>query len=284
MIAFGAATSHSGSGPDLLSKWQFSPQLYRERPQVKKYITVRFSSRSDRGRIRPGNEDALLADGETGLFAVADGMGGHAAGEVASRVAIEALRSAAQNAPGETGPSASTNARKWLASSVEAANRAVYEAARADPRLGGMGTTLTALYIHPPIACYAHVGDSRMYRLRGGRLQQITRDHTWVQEQVDAGLLSPAQAAVHPQRSVLTRAVGTSDAVAVESADLGAEPGDLFLLASDGLTGMLTDDQIAAVLMNGTSLDGIADDLIREANARGGVDNITVVLVRLDPE
>ena len=251
---------------------------------MKKYITVRFSSRSDRGRIRPGNEDALLADGETGLFAVADGMGGHAAGEVASRVAIEALRSAARIAPVETGPSASTSARKWLASSVEAANRAVYEAARADPRLGGMGTTLTALYIRPPIACYAHVGDSRMYRLRGGRLQQITRDHTWVQEQVDAGLLSPAQAAVHPQRSVLTRAVGISDAVAVDSADLDVGPGDLFLLASDGLTGMLPDDQIAAVLMNGTSLDGIADDLIREANARGGVDNITVVLVRLDPE
>jgi protein phosphatase len=247
---------------------------------MKKYITVRFHSRTDPGRVRPGNEDAFLADGEAGLFAVADGMGGHAAGEVASRLAIEALPGLHEAGPAR--PDTPADGRKWLASLVARANRAVYEAARSNPDQRGMGTTLTVLYIRPPVACFAHVGDSRLYRFRDGRLQQLTRDHTWVQEQVDAGLLSPSQAQVHPHRSMLTRAIGIAEDVAVDSGDVDVEPGDVFLLASDGLSSMLSDEEIAGVLARDGALDAMADALIEAANARGGYDNITVVLVRAE--
>ena len=245
----------------------------------KEYITVRFS---DPGRLRPTNEDAFLADRETGLFAVADGMGGHAAGEVASHLAIEALRAGGSPPaaePGSADADPASIARKWLASLVEAANRVVFEAARANPEYRGMGTTLTALYLRSPVACYAHVGDSRLYRFRDGRLQQLTRDHTWVREQVDSGLLSPAEADRHPYRSVLTRAIGTNESVEVDSSEVDVQTSDLFLLCSDGLTTMLDDDDIAGVLSRGLSLEESTAVLIDEANRRGGYDNITVVLV-----
>lgn len=227
--------------------------------------------------MRPANEDAWLASPDSGLFAVADGMGGHVAGEVASRIAIETLR-ASSGSP-EPGAATGVSTRNWLASRVAAANEAVWDAAQADLDLRGMGTTLTALYLAPPVACFAHVGDSRLYRLRSGRLQQLTRDHTWVQEQIDSGLLRVAQARAHPHRGVLTRAIGTGDAVPSDTGDVDLQAGDVFLLASDGLTGMLADDEIAALLSRRESLDNIAGMLIDEANARGGQDNITVVLV-----
>lgn len=238
------------------------------------------AARSDRGRRRPKNEDAYLARPDRGVFAVADGMGGHPAGDVASRIAIETVRSHLEGHRPDAEPD---DAADRVRAAIEAANRAICERGRQDRDKAGMGTTLTVLAVARSGECLAigHIGDSRAYRLRGGRIEQLTVDHTWVQQQVELGLLPPDQAADHPFGSVLTRALGTLDEVEVDVVVHSVESDDLLLLCSDGLTTHLDDADLAALLTEpDASLDDLADRAVAEANLRGGTDNITLILVR----
>jgi PPM family protein phosphatase len=240
---------------------------------------LKVSGLSDRGRLRPANEDSLVVRPEQRLFAVADGMGGHAAGEVASRLAAGVI----EQLPLPAEP-ALDGLPDVIAQGIRAANRVIVEDASANRDHMGMGTTLTVLAFVPDLqrAVYGHVGDSRLYQLRGRELLQITRDHTWVQEQVDAGRLSPQQARAHPLSSVLTRALGTEADVEVDTGVLDCQPLDRFLLCSDGLTGMLVDRVILDIMLLDAPPREIAEQLVDAANERGGADNITVVVVALE--
>jgi len=229
---------------------------------------LRWATASHRGRIRPNNEDSVTptasGHGEGPLVvAVADGMGGHAAGDVASRLAIEGALSI-DGSPAER---------------VEAANQAVLDGVGSDPARSGMGTTMTLVEIDGNRATVAHVGDSRAYLIRDRSIRQITDDHTVVNEYVKAGTLTAEEAAVHPQRSMLTRALGLMTRPEIDVIDLDLEPGDRILLCSDGLTSMIDDDSIAGVLNTETDPEAATWRLIDEANAAGGNDNITVALV-----
>jgi PPM family protein phosphatase len=239
-------------------------------------MSVHFAGHTDRGRSRRRNEDALLQRPDRGLFAVADGMGGHSGGDVASRIAVDVLDERTAHPTGERGTS------DPLESAIVAAHRAILKAAAVDPALQGMGTTLTALRLDPGRYVIAHVGDSRAYRFRGDTLEQLTRDQTWVQRQVDAGLLTPAAARNHPHAAVLTSALGIEDSqLQVQLHTDHFAPGDTFLLCSDGLTGELEDEEIRQVLDRNADLDDAAAALVDAANAAGGSDNITVLLVRV---
>jgi protein phosphatase len=244
-------------------------------------MRLESTSATDRGLIRPNNEDALLESAEIGLFAVADGMGGHAAGEVASRLAVEALRTEAANGQGSDNPA------DPLVRAFSTANIAIRRKGRSEPDKRGMGTTLTVLRFAPGTpdrAIIAHIGDSRAYRLRAGRMAQLTRDHTWVQERVDAGVLTAEQARSHPYSSILTRVLGTDDVVAPDIVAVATEPGDVFLLCSDGLTGMISDSELEQIMREESSLGGMAEQLLGTALERGGFDNVTLVLVRRQPD
>lgn len=213
------------------------------------------------------------------VFAVADGMGGHAAGDVASRLATEMLRRAFARAPSSRIRSAALARR--LIEAIDAANRAILEHAAQHRECTGMGTTLTVL---APLAAadqcvIAHVGDSRAYRVREGELRQLTCDHTWVQQQVDAGMLTPAEARHHPLSSVLSRVLGTPEMGPADTIVADVRPGDRFLLCSDGLTTMLDDDTLRAILREELPLDQCARTLVDAANRNGGIDNITVLLL-----
>ena len=238
---------------------------------------------SDVGRVRAGNEDAFLVDAARGVFLVADGMGGHAAGEVASAVAAETVGGTLVRGV-EAGLEPDQLAVA-LAESLRAAHEAILAYSAANPATQGMGTTLTALVVcSDGTFRLGHIGDSRMYVLRHGELAQVTRDHTWVQREVDAGRLTERGARRHRLSHILTRALGADS---VDEPDLMAGtflPGDLALLATDGLTGMLPDKLLHRVLMRDEPLDQRVATLIDAANRRGGRDNITAVLVRiLDP-
>jgi protein phosphatase len=231
-------------------------------------------SATDVGLVRSNNQDQFLVS--PGLYAVADGMGGHAAGEVASLTAIKALQ-AAFAASGE-------HSAEALESAAKAANRAVWEQARTNRGMLGMGTTLVALAVvehgdGTNALAVAHIGDSRLYLLREGALRQVTVDHSLVQELVDDGQISPAQAAVHPQRHVLTRALGVEPTVEVDLIDVTPRHGDRYLLCSDGLPREAADEQIAAVLARFSDPSEAAKELVTLANERGGSDNITAVVV-----
>jgi protein phosphatase len=230
--------------------------------------------RTDTGRQRNANEDSLFTDAP--LFVVADGMGGAQAGEVASRAAAESF---AQNLP--SGPP-----ERLLEDTIEGANRTIHELARKDPSLAGMGTTITAALVDLDAeeVAIGHVGDSRAYRLRDGKFEQLTRDHSLVEEMRRKGQLTDAQAEDHPQRSIITRALGPEPEVEVDLRTVPALAGDVFLICSDGLTTMLDDEKIAHVLGRATSLQSAVKALVDEANRAGGRDNITVVLFRLDDE
>jgi len=228
--------------------------------------------RTDTGRQRNANEDSLFVDAP--LFVVADGMGGAQAGEVASRAAAESF---AQNLP--PGPP-----EKLLEETIEGANRTIHGLARKDPELAGMGTTTTAAIVDLDAETVAigHVGDSRAYRLRGSRFEQLTRDHSLVEEMRRKGQLTDAQAEDHPQRSIITRALGPEPEVQVDVQTVPAQDGDVFLICSDGLTTMLDDEQISRLLTRATSLQAAVRALVDEANRAGGRDNITVVAFRLE--
>src|SRR5579859_3136005 len=233
--------------------------------------TLRFGSASDIGKVRASNQDQLLV--AEPLFAVADGMGGHAAGEVASLTAVEALRAAF----------AKERTAAGLVDAARAANRSVWEKAERDADLRGMGTTLVAVALvtdegEERIAV-VHVGDSRVYLLRQGELEQLTSDHSLVQELVDDGQLSEADALTHPQRHVLTRALGIEPDVTVDSLQVLPFKGDRFLLCSDGLSRELSDARVASILRRLANPQDAAKELVAEARANGGNDNITVVVV-----
>ena len=228
--------------------------------------------RTDTGRQRNANEDSLFVDAP--LFVVADGMGGAQAGEVASRAAAESFAQNLPPAPPE----------KLLEETIEGANRTIHELARKDPSLAGMGTTTTAALVNLDAeeVAIGHVGDSRAYRLRGGKFEQLTRDHSLVEEMRRKGQLTDAQAEDHPQRSIITRALGPEPEVEVDLQTVPAQAGDVFLICSDGLTTMLDDEKIAHVLGRATSLQSAVRALVDEANRAGGRDNITVVTFRLE--
>ena len=230
---------------------------------------------SDVGRMRSGNEDSYFC-GQT-VFAVADGLGGHQGGEVASAAAVEPL--ARLDGREFTDPGEAAEA---LANAIREANEAILDRAAGDPALYGMGTTLTAAAVAGRHLQLAHVGDSRAYLLREGTLDQLTTDHTVVSELVRRGRLTPEQAAIHPERSILTRAVGLDPRVPVDLPDpLELRAGDQLLLCSDGLTETVDDDQIAELLSAAPDGHAACRSLIDAANDAGGPDNITVVLVRV---
>ena len=227
--------------------------------------------KTDTGRQRRDNEDSAFA--RAPVFVVADGMGGAQAGEVASRIAVEAFE---QGLPDSGSP------EERLAARVREANQQIYERSRADRGRAGMGTTLTAAYVDDTHVAIAHVGDSRAYLFRDGTLQRLTQDHSLVDELVRRGKLTEEQAAEHPQRSIITRALGPEPDVEVDTWTYPARAGDVVLLCSDGLTSMISEERVKATLAEHENLDDAADALIREANEAGGRDNITVVLFRLE--
>lgn len=232
----------------------------------------RAAGRTDTGRRRLRNEDAFIC--EPPLFAVADGMGGARAGEVAAGLAAAALEEAG----------AETRGAEGVAALIVEANRRIWERSLADPRTAGMGTTVTAALVDAAGGTVAigHVGDSRAYLLRGGTIEQLTTDHSLVAELVQSGVLTPEEAEHHPQRSAITRALGTEATVEVDGFTVVAEEGDLFLLCSDGLSTMLSDEEMTSAI---ESADGdphlAAEALVEAANARGGEDNVTVVLFEM---
>ncbi len=229
---------------------------------------------SDKGRIRPHNEDAFLVDQESGVFAVADGMGGHAAGEVASRLAVEAVREVFENAHPDVEVPA------LVISAVERANRRIAERIREHPEYAGMGTTLVLARIEADRLILAHVGDSRGYRIRGGQIEQLTSDHSFVNELVRLGMLSKEQAARDPRRNVVTRALGSGPSVVPDVIQQQLEPGDTLLLCSDGLNSMIADELIlSTVEAHRDQLDQCCARLVEAANAAGGEDNVTVVAI-----
>jgi len=251
-------------------------------------MRINASGLSDVGRSRSHNEDSMRIDVDRGLFLVADGMGGHGHGDVASRVAIEAIIDHMNRAfeRWENGEGLDDAGERQLAVeleySIHAAHRSVVGAVADDHSLAGMGTTVVGLIAGSGSVAVAHVGDSRVYLLRSGTMELVTEDHTWVNEQVKAGYLSQDQARSHPLKSVVTRAVGGDHAIEVDVRELPVESGDVFLLCSDGLTTMLTDDEIESQLTSGGSLDDRCRRLVDLANNRGGVDNITVILLSFE--
>jgi protein phosphatase len=232
-------------------------------------IVADFAIATHAGRVRRKNEDAYYA--EPPLFAVADGMGGALAGELASRIAVQAM--------GELTGEGSDEER--LASTVRLANRRVAERATSDPRASGMGSTVTAALVGPTSVAFAHVGDSRAYLWRGGVLTRLSDDHSLVAEWVKAGALAPEEAALHPQRSVITRALGADWQVEVDTWTMPARAGDVILLCTDGLTGFVDEAAIARTLEENDDLDVVVRGLVDAANAAGGEDNITAVALRL---
>ena len=243
---------------------------------------------SDVGRKRKHNEDNMAFDPEEGLFVVADGMGGHAAGEVASKITVETIgefiASTRQKEeatwPFKYNHSLHFNSNR-LAVAIEKANERVMAAVAAQPWLKGMGTTVVAGLLNEKILALAHVGDSRAYLYRGGQLSRLTDDHSWVHEQVAAGILTEDEAKTHPLKNVVTRALGGGPSVAPDLQELAFSAGDLYIFCSDGLTTMMADEEIAETVAAEADPEKLCQKLIEEANERGGVDNITVVVVRI---
>ena len=240
------------------------------------------------GMVRPHNEDTVFADSASGLVVLADGMGGYNAGEVASGIAVNVVSSGLlpELASGrelskvdvQTGL---THAALLLQMQIAAANKGIYEAAQTRPECAGMGTTIVAALFHRNRVSIGHIGDSRCYRLRGEKFEQLTHDHSLLQEQIDAGLITAEQAAFSANKNLVTRAVGVEDTVLLETHQHDVLPGDVYVLCSDGLTDMLDDETIAQLLQRCELLPEAATALIDAANDAGGKDNISVVLARV---
>ena len=239
---------------------------YKSTPRTRKGALTSFGSRTDIGCLRDHNEDSLVVTPP--LFAVADGMGGHAAGEVASEIAVRVLSELAPEHPdGEA-----------LGRAIEEANRAVIQAAREGRGRQGMGTTMTAAMLEGERLVIAQVGDSRAYLLHQGKLQQLTRDHSLMADMIEAGQLTPEEARTHPQRSVITRALGSDAHLHPDIYEINVETGDRLLICSDGLSGMIFDDQIENTLRRVQDPQRCASQLMNEAIAAGGHDNVTVIV------
>jgi len=246
---------------------------------------------SDPGLKRTSNEDSYSTRPDVGLFVVADGMGGHVAGEVASRVAVEAIEAFIQETAGADrnrtwpfpfDPSISLEANR-LRAAFRLANRKIASAIADSQDLRGMATTASAVLLGVRSASVAHVGDSRVYVLREGKLQQITHDHSWVEEQVRAGTLTPTAARQHPWRNVVTRALSGGEDPEVDVTEVSPKPGERYLLCSDGLFTVVPDTHIAEILgEQGVTLESIARSLVEAANEGGGPDNITALILQID--
>jgi protein phosphatase len=247
-------------------------------------------ARSDVGRKRKGNEDALFLNPDQRLYVVADGMGGHAAGEVASRVAVDAINEFVTLTGSNeeiTWPFGLDDSISYegnrLKTAIRHANRRVLEATRESAEYEGMATTVAAVLVDGDTANLAHVGDSRIYLWSGGLISQLTNDHSWVNEQIQSGVISPEQARNHPLRNVVTRALGGRSDLLVDIQSRRMGPGDVLLLCSDGLTTMIADEEIARILGEAEGdVARAATSLVDEANHRGGEDNITVVLLKFE--
>ena len=238
------------------------------------------------GRQRQHNEDSFLVEDEARLFLVADGMGGHAAGEIASRIAVDSISEFIVHTKEDDGtwPHAydehfrrTTNR---LMAAVRMANTRVLEAMRKDARLRGMGTTVVACMADESMMSFAHVGDSRAYLIRDKQLSRITNDHSWVFEQVQAGMLTEAEAEKHPLRNVITRALGGALQVTPDASEVEIRSGDVYLLCSDGLTGMVPEEEILRIVSDNEKLEDACQVLIDKANEKGGLDNVTAILVK----
>ena len=242
----------------------------------------RCAAKSDVGRVRTSNEDAFWADDATGLFVVADGMGGHAAGEVASALAVEC---AAEGVACLKGDPSLEKARECLTTAIVEANRLILSEGRAHAEHTGMGTTATILFLSSHgWYVIGHVGDSRAYLVRDDEVRRLTVDHTYVQELVNQRRLTDEQARVHPRSSLLTRALGTQDSVAVDLYEGELRSGDRFLVTSDGLTTMLSEAQIAALLRENHPPADLVTALVGAANQAGGTDNTTAIVVDVKEE
>jgi PPM family protein phosphatase len=246
-------------------------------------LPIAFFGATDTGRARSNNEDALTIDEGTSMAVLADGMGGYNAGEVASGMATSFLRTELGRWLLEAGREATDHdVRRAMDICVDNANRAIFNAANSNPQYAGMGTTLVVAVFRGSKLLVGHVGDSRAYRFRAGRLTQLSRDHSLLQEQIDAGLITQEQASFSTHKNLVTRAVGVEDTVLLEINIHETQAGDVLLLCSDGLSDMLPDENIAHVLQtHHDSLEDSARALIDAANEAGGRDNIAVVLARL---
>jgi len=233
---------------------------------------VKAALRTDVGKVRRQNEDAAWVDAKRGVFAVADGMGGHLAGEVASGIAIDAVKEMAENHA-----IASISVMK---ETVMCAHERIVAHAKENPACEGMGTTLSVMWRGGHYMYIAHVGDSRIYRFRNGELEQITQDHSLVEELVRARIITREEARTHPRRNIITRALGTQGENLPDLLAADMKKGDLWLLCTDGLSGMISEEEIARVLKSGATLDMMAGSLIQKALDAGGRDNVTLVLCR----
>lgn len=244
-------------------------------------MNVRSAGITHVGKVRSSNEDHYGVFDDVGLYVVADGMGGHAAGEVASLMAVETIRDAFHTAGDRTQPAgASEDPARRIISAIDRANQRIFAASQNDPALSGMGTTVASMWIDGGTAYVAHVGDSRVYRLRSGRLEQVTSDHSLINDYLSRGIMTVEEAATHPMKHVLVRALGTGPSVAVDVKPLTLESGDLFLLCSDGLSNVIPEaDIISTLSAQAPDLANRCQHLVDVANRHGGLDNITAILV-----
>jgi protein phosphatase len=253
-------------------------------------MKIRYAVASDMGRVRKNNEDAFIVNATLGIFAVADGMGGHASGEVASRIAVESLQDFLARATREKdGPISEdrtavlSSPANLLVNGFRLANQRIYKSSLEKEEYKGMGTTLVAVYLSGSAATVAHVGDSRLYQIRGQAIEQVTEDHSLVWEQYKQGLIPKAALSSSPQKNIITRALGLQPTVDVAVQERITQPGDSLLLCSDGLSDLVLDEEMLAIGSEASGdLDRACNELTRLANQRGGKDNITVLLIQVD--
>jgi protein phosphatase len=253
---------------------------------MRPHLHIQAGARTDLGRVRKNNEDCYAIDDSLQLYVLSDGMGGQAHGEVASKLAVQTVlthcrqseNSRATPIFGESSPDVSERTNR-LASAIHLANRKVFETASSNSEQKGMGATIVAAWVESQRLSIAHVGDSRAYLLRGGAMEQLTADHSLVAEKVRVGILTPQEADASEMQSVLTRAVGTTDSVEVDTDEQVLLAGDFLLLCSDGLTRMVTDPEIASTLLTSASAQEAAERLVDLANDNGGVDNVSVIVL-----
>jgi serine/threonine protein phosphatase PrpC len=254
-------------------------------------LRIEAGARTDLGRVRKNNEDCFQMTAALNLYVLSDGMGGEAHGEVASKLAVQTIMAHCEQAEnsratptfGESKPDVCERTNR-LSSAIHLANRKVYETASSNPGHKGMGATIVAAWLDGQRLSLAHVGDSRAYLLRAGSLEQLTADHSLVAEKVRIGILTPQEADASEMQSVLTRAVGTHENVEVDSDEQMLLAGDCLLLCSDGLSRMVTDPEIASILLTSVSAQNAADRLVDQANENGGVDNVSVIVLRILPK
>ena len=242
-------------------------------------------TKTDPGLTRQNNEDAVALDAQTGLCILADGMGGYNAGEIASGMACAFIKSEMSRWLSQAGVNAnSKQVKRAMEICVQNANHSIFNAANSNPQYTGMGTTLVVGVFQAGRLMLGHIGDSRCYRLRAGEFQQITKDHSLLQEQIDAGLITPEQALTSSNKNLVTRALGVEDSVLLDVIEHRVEVGDLYLMCSDGLSDMVRDQPIADIMLGNATLEQMATQLIAAANAGGGRDNISVVLTQAKEE